>query len=58
MRLKDQLRTLEQSTSPTDPGRVIPMPDGGDSDAERAKYQRATGYHGLIVVMDQADRDL
>jgi hypothetical protein len=35
--------------------RVIPMPDGGDADAERAKYRRDTSYRGMVVVMDETD---
>ena len=56
--LTDRLHKLEQRISPTDPMRVIPIPDGGDADAERAKYRRDTDYRGLIVVMDETDRAL
>ena len=58
MRLLERMAKLEKVLGTLDTFRVIYVADGADKTAARDRYREETGYRGIIVVMDEADRAL
>ena len=58
MSIKNRLQLLEKALGRVDVFRVIYVADGADKAAARESYREETGYHGIVVVMGETDREL
>lgn len=57
-RVSDRLAKLEERLGRRDVFRVICVDEQQDRDEALKRYRQETGYHGVLVAMNEVDRAL